>query len=129
MYDFSGNFIKEFNTQYEANKYIGNRSNGVDKILKCCNEECHTAFNYIWRFYKVDKIDVGFLNKYSLPKNRKIYQYTTDMILLHIYNNAKEASYAIKGNKSGVSNIRCCCAGNSKTAYGFIWKYENDITV
>lgn len=123
MYDFDGNFIQEFNSQIEANKYLGNKKNGTSQILKCCREECLTAFGYIWRFYSTDKIDIT--NIKNKIRNKTILQYSCSMELLNKFENANLASIYLKNDLSCASGIRNCCNNLCKTAYGYIWKYAS----
>lgn len=121
MYDFNGKFIKGFKTQEKANEYLGNRKKGTSQILRCCRGERPSAFGYIWRFYKKDKIEsIDIKNKI---KNKSVLQYSDDMKLLNKFENANDASMHIKNNLSCVFGIRKCCNNTQKTAYGYIWKY------
>ena len=123
MYDFNGNFIKGFKTQAEANEYLGNHKNGTSQILSCCRDKKPSAFGYIWRFYKKDKIDsIDIKNR---VRNKSVLQYSLSMELLNEFENTKEASNYLVNDDSYISGIRNCCNNRIKTAYGYIWKYAS----
>jgi hypothetical protein len=56
-------------------------------------------------------------------KALKINKYTLDMKLINKYNCMKDAANELKIEKYG--NISKCCQGKLKSAYRFIWKYDN----
>jgi len=56
-----------------------------------------------------------------LAKQKPIYQLDKDNNIINKFNSIKEAAIYL-GKKN--SNINCCLAGYSKTAYGFFWKYQ-----
>ena len=47
QFDLEGNFIAEFKNAAEAGRSIGKRN---ATIVKCCNKEFKTAYNYIWKY-------------------------------------------------------------------------------
>lgn len=47
QYDLEGNFIAKFENAAEAGRSIGKRN---ATIVKCCNKEFKTAYNYIWKY-------------------------------------------------------------------------------
>lgn len=115
--------MSEFSSQKEANEYIGNRKNGAASILRCCKGERPTAFGYIWRFYKSDKIEsIDIKNRL---KNKSVLQYSNALELLNTFDNVKDASMYLKNDLSCINGIRNCCNKNIKTAYGYIWKYAS----
>lgn len=54
-------------------------------------------------------------------KAKKVQQFTKDGLFIKEWSTPIEAAREL-GYDSSVT-IRDCCRGNSKTAYGFIWKY------
>lgn len=64
-------------------------------------------------------------NKLKL-RYRRIVQYSLEGRELNRFESMRQAErYLNIFKKSG--NIRLCCLGKTKKAYGFIWKYEKDI--
>lgn len=90
--------------------------------------------NFI-NYLKYPEITIGLLRKQEkanaileLYKNnppkevcKKVYQYSKNNELIHEYSSAKEASEL---TKIGISSIRNCINGLSKTAGGYIWSYN-----
>lgn len=60
--------------------------------------------------------------KISNSLKRKIIQFSLDGEFIKEHSSTREASLFI--NKK-MGNIYSCCNGDSKTAYGFIWKYKD----
>lgn len=54
---------------------------------------------------------------------KKVYQYDKENNLLNVYNSLYEASLIVP-NKHSKSNISACCLGRVKTAYGYVWRYN-----
>lgn len=55
---FTGVLLGEFkNTKEAAKSIIGNPSNS--SIINCCNNKAETAYGYIWKRYKVDKLEIS----------------------------------------------------------------------
>ena len=76
---------------------------------------------------KISKNHADFsLSKH--PKARKVDQYTKDGEFIKTWDTAQEAEL-FYGNKNAKikMNITHCCRGRQKTAYGFIWKYHDEI--
>jgi len=62
QYDFKGNFIKEWPSAAEAERFINNKPNAYWKELKnnisaCCLLKQKSAYNYIWK-YKGENLDL-----------------------------------------------------------------------
>jgi len=73
-------------------------------------------------YYKNLEITTNKQNiRYS--KSKKIIKYDLKMNLIKKYNCIKDASDELKIKNSG--NIIKCCKGKIKTAYKFIWRYDN----
>ena len=55
---FTGELLGEYKNSKEAAKsIIGNPSNA--SIINCCNNKAETAYGYIWKRYKVDKLNLS----------------------------------------------------------------------
>ncbi len=52
---------------------------------------------------------------------KRVLQYTKDGRLVGKFESFSLAAKAVSGNSSNISH---CCLGNIKSAYGFVWKYE-----
>ena len=49
QYDKEGNFIREWDTMSEAEKYY-NKNRISTNISSCCRNKCKTAYGYIWKY-------------------------------------------------------------------------------
>lgn len=54
---------------------------------------------------------------------KKVYQYNLDNILIKVWESAHEIQRELGFSQSKISE---CCRKKRKTAYKFIWKFEND---
>lgn len=122
----NGEFVKEFDSMSSAK-----RETGILHISDACNGKIYSAGNYIW-IYKDDydkEIVVKRVKKYNdskIPSNSKsVIQLSFDGKFIAKYNNSSDAIKSIgKGNNAG--NIKNCCLGKLKEAYGYIWIFESD---
>ena len=55
---------------------------------------------------------------------REVNKYDLNMNYLKTFNSVTEAANDVNGS---TGNISLCCMGKHKTAYGFIWRYANDL--
>ena len=55
---------------------------------------------------------------------KRVIQYNLQGDIIKIWDYIKQASEELNINKASISN---CCRGKSKSAGGFIWKYEKDV--
>lgn len=139
--------IKEFRS---INKSKLSNTNAKQYVLDIRNARC--SGEQLSEYYKLhysDKLNINTFKDiwyyrtyaYILPtienkniKNKKSYkrdvpvlQYSKDGILIKSYNGIINALLEIKGtyDKNMVSNIYRNCQGKSKSAYGYIWKFNN----
>ena len=120
QYNFDGELLSEYDYIREA----GYKTNtNEESIRKCCNKEMLSAGGFIWRFHTDPLVDYN-RQEYFKPKNtKKTIQYSTNGMILCIYDGVSEASRITHINYSGISNA---CNKRAKTAGGFIWRYEDD---
>lgn len=70
QYDLKGNYIREYTSLGEAS----NALNIPLSNLSCAaHGKCNIAGGYVWRFYKVDKLDVWF-NRMGRPITKEPYR-------------------------------------------------------
>ena len=50
--------------------------------------------------------------------------YTIDNVFFKTFNSFTDCIKYINKNLGAYSDIKCVCDGNTKTAYGHIWKYN-----
>jgi hypothetical protein len=54
---------------------------------------------------------------------KQVEQYDLEGNLINVFQSSKEANDKMGGKGNNVAD---CCRGRQKTAYGFIWKYQNE---
>lgn len=63
--------------------------------------------------------------KKRILKSKPVLQFTKDGQYVGRYESARQAAYEINGNKKWSENgITNCCRGCSKSAYGYVWRFE-----
>ncbi len=63
--------------------------------------------------------------KIARANGREIFQYDLKTkILINSFYSCSEASFRILGHKRGCGSISDCANGKQKTAYGFLWSYD-----
>ena len=120
QFDFDGNFIKLYNSIAEAEV-----ETGATNISQCANGERHQSGGFVWRYENDD------FNKYPLEHKKPKIQRLYDNMPVYEFNlngtlNANNNSlYDLPKNKRG--NITKCLKGEIKSAYGFIYSFNNII--
>lgn len=112
QYDLNGNFIKEFESLTEAAKSC---SSFTTNISKCCKGKFHTAGGFIWRYFKLDKIEAA-----KVSWKNKIYKYSFDKELITIYDNSTEAALF---ENLHYSTIQDYCRRNSSFNKNYFFSY------
>lgn len=111
-----GSFYIDRNEVIETYKKIGT----VKGTVRALNIDAKTV-RTILRECNVERT-----SKSETYKNhsKRVLQFGKDGKFIQSFNSVTEASLNILGKKSGHTNIARCCRGVSKSAYGFIWKFE-----
>lgn len=93
------------------------------KICIECGKEFMPPINHRGRNVLCSKeCLVEHLKKVSPFKNIKINQLDKNNNFIRTFNSIKEASLVVNGEST---NIVKCLKGKIKSAYGYIWKYDN----
>ena len=113
------NIIARFNSVSEAQKVTE-----INNISNCCNGKYKTAGGYVWVYEE----NYNNFDKEKHMKEcthiREVNKYDLDMNYLGTFKSVTEAAKDANGS---TGNISLCCLGKHKTAYGYIWRYVNDI--
>lgn len=119
QYDTNGNYIATFNniTSVSEEGYTW------ENVSKVCNKQRVLANGYQWR-YEWD-LPPGKLDNYRRRIVRQVVQKTLDGEIIAIYPNAKEAGVTL-GNPNKSVNILNVCKGKLKSAYGYLWEFQNN---
>jgi len=113
QYDLMGNFIAEYESASEAARQLNLfKSN----LTAACRGETSQCGGFQWKYKNDDKIIKPIAEK----NGKLVAQYDKEMNLIKIYTSAVTAS---KETNIGVSSIRNCCNGVSKTGGGYIWRH------
>lgn len=141
QYDCTGKYIASYISAMEAAKSIGKNVSGG--ISECCRSLIASAGGFIWRYEKMDFIDVSNYKvvytdrgarvidlseesrlRRSAAHGRPVNQYSLDGEYITTYCTASEASRQTGINYSGIQ--RCCKHEyRFKTAGGYKWEYDN----
>lgn len=114
QYSLSGELLKVYEGgSREVEKDYPN----ISSIRGCLYGKNKTAYGYIWRYY-------GEIPPQAIPQKRKIVQYSLDYEFIAIYESLSEAAHAV--NSKHETPISNCLHGRAMTAYGYIWKYEDE---
>lgn len=84
-----------------CNRLDNSKPHTMDNVEPCC-EECNKK-------------------EWFKEMRKQVYQYTTDGILVKIWNSAKDAAEKLSISRRSICK---CCNNKLKTYKGFIWSYE-----
>lgn len=113
----SGKYLKAFKNCTEAALFIGQPVKSNSSIAYCARGMCKSTYGYIWSYKKMD-----IINKIAGVYN-PVLQYDLNDNFVKEYKNCKKA--AEENNFKSYSAIFNCIIGNSKTSYGYKWKFKN----
>lgn len=124
QYTKDGKLIMTYLSATVVEKQTGFRYQGV--WLACTGKQL-TFQGYIWR-YEGDSFD-KFPTRYDYSKRKKvkcrpIAKYSTNGTLIKIYDGGMRD---LKQEYRSYSSINDCILGKSNTAYGFIWRYKDQV--
>lgn len=125
VYDLDGNFISSYNSQREASiALFGDNSNEAN-ICRIIKKGKGRVGNY--QFCLAGEEKPG---KYKRTGSRPVSQYDLSGNFIKTYRSCQEAALALKGDSKYGSYIGQVAKQYSKrkTAYGFQWRFENEIT-
>lgn len=119
QYDLEGNFIREWVSITSIKKELGFSK---ECIIRCCKEKTISTWGYVWKYKIKDEYPLKInVSQKEVIVTKQLIKYNKDMNELTRYNSLKEASIETTISKGAILNN---IAGLSKSAGGFIWKYE-----
>lgn len=113
---YSGKLIKEWESVKKAADTLG-----IERtvIFGCLSGKNKTSGG--WNWCRPENLQ-SFIPK---TNTKQVIQYSKNsQEILHIWKNAQEAANALKKN---ASTIRAAARGKQKTAYGYVWRYKEDV--
>lgn len=92
------------------------------KVAQKIERTLITDFKKKRKSFNENNIESVLLKKKSVRKIplKKVAQYDTSNNLIKVYESARDAGLDLNVPPE---NIRSCCSGKKKIAYGYIWKY------
>lgn len=116
MFDLNQKPVKTFHSILRASK-----ETGVDNssISRCCKGLQKTAGGYYWKYCDNN------IKKTTTRPSKAVCQFDRDNNLIKTYNSV--ASACIENKNFTETPIRYCCNNRAKTAYGYVWKYKEDL--
>ena len=109
-----GEFVKEFESRADAGRFIGVKGEDVAGAI------IRKGLCRGYYFTSSPTFDYNHIHPMS---ERKIKSYDYNGKLIKLYNNSYEASNDIGGSAENIYN---CCNGQHTSAYGFIWRFQED---
>ena len=116
QYSLDGEFVQE----YEGPTLIeGIHAAGV---IYCCKNHLVQSQGYIWKYKESEDFPLKIEVKRTFHlKGRPVYQYTKQGEFVNKYNSINEASGMTDIKSSAIRNN---LSGQSKSAGGYVWSYE-----
>lgn len=121
QYSLDGNFIREWGGAAEIERELGFNAGNIRKSIK----NNWTLYNFYWAY---NYLGIVYNN---IPKRRcrdktkkKILQYDLDGNFIKEWGSIKEADVAFGRRNSYIIHA---LKGNTKTIYGYVWKYKENI--
>lgn len=103
-----------------AEHFVPNPQNFAQVNHKDENKDNSKADNLEWCTPKYNA-NYGDRNK---KISKEVVQYTTRGEQIKTFRSVKDAAKAVNGS---MGNISWCCKRHWKTAYGYVWRYKNDL--
>ena len=126
QYDLNGKLIKTYNSIIEAANEINMHRATIEAALK---NEIYQCGKFLWRYVDDSETIEQKIYRYQHRKDyhkKQINQYDLNDNFIMQYDSAADAAKAL-GKSQGSSSITKACRGKLKTAYGYKWKYVENI--
>lgn len=123
QYSLDGKFIQSFKTVTDASKLT---NCNASKITSCCNLSIKSAGGYQWRYEYFEKIDAIKNPTRAQTHSNQVLQLDYFGNIIKKFHSPKEASLQFDNPENAYASITNCLLHNSKSAYGFIWLYQNE---
>ena len=119
QYSLNGEFIAAYTSILAAATSL---NIAAGSIVKACKGQLKSCGGFMWKYEKKDHIEV-IARKTNA---KKVLQYTLTGVLVNTFNSIDQAAIEL-GNKAYKSSICSCCKHNLKSAFNYVWRYEDDL--
>ena len=132
QYDLNGVLLKTWNSIHEASKELSISNNN---ITKCCRGRQKTTGNFIWKYAyenvtQIDNIEEYIKNKQPIHKKKrdtkKVAQYTMDDVFVKVWDSVSDINTFFNKSQKA-TNVQACCRGVRNNAFGYKWRYVDDV--
>jgi len=122
QYDLQGNFIQEWGSSSQAEKYM--KGKVTNNINACCKNKLKTAYGYIWVFKNKNESTCDTIKNIDVSNNKKrfILQYDLQDNFIQEWESLTQASRELNIK---ISSISACLLGRTNRANNYIFKYKN----
>lgn len=122
QYSKDGLYIKTWDSMISVEKELGF---SVSAIMRACKGEQKLSYGFIWR-YEDEELTEEYIKWCNSSRvKRAVIQYSLDGKFIRIYDSVTDACNAI--GTDSTTSISACCRGKRNKAFGFIWRYLDDI--
>lgn len=122
QYTLEGEFVREWNSITEAAISINDKT--TSGIIQCCKGGCRFYKGFLWRYSKIDNIEIN--KSLKLRKYTKIYQYDQNGDFIREWENGIELE-KFYNNKNIFGNIQRLLRGKynpTRSVIGCRWSFE-----
>ena len=118
QYAMDGTYIRTWDSIIDSVTYYMMPNDST--IIRAIKNK-YNCFGYRWTYYDGSIADI----LPNITKNKKILQFDINEVFINKYNNSIQAE-----KETGISrkNITRACSGGRKTAGGYIWRYEENMS-
>lgn len=133
MYDKEGNFIRRFECIADANEYFG-KDRTCNGICGCLRGKKKTAYGFIFIYVDDDqdilrkKISEVNNNKSGEAHKKPILMFDKEGNFIRRFECVKDTDEFF-GKKDASSSVSACLTGRRKTAYGYVFKYADEVSI
>lgn len=130
QYDLQGNFIKEWNSVNEAERFYGKgKTLGIGQAARGMHNR-KSIKGFQWSYQKKDYLE-SYKNNSNLAVNKHIYVFDIILNKELSFNSISEACKtlfpSINNFDSKCASISSCCCHKQLNIQHYIFRYENDV--
>jgi group I intron endonuclease len=118
QYNINGVFIKKWDSLKDASNELEIQ---ISDISSCCHGNKKSAGGFMWRFYNGN---ISNIESYS-TKHKIVLQFDINNNFVKEWNSLNDIALYL--NISNAGNISSVCNGKRDKAYGYIWRYKEEV--